>query len=118
MKKILIVDDEVEILEALRIVLEARSFLVETISDPVVVEKVLSGLNPDIIFIDLSMPNIDGSVVTRKLKKNPATSSIPVVVMSAHTDTEQRAIDAGADGHLEKPFQVKDFLAKIADFTT
>ncbi len=117
MKKILIVDDEVEILAALRLVLEVRDFLVSTISDPRLIDEAMSQMSPDIIFVDLSMPGLDGSEVTQKLKVDPKTANIPVVVMSAHTDTEQRATSAGADGYLEKPFQVKDFLAKISELT-
>ncbi len=117
MKKIIIVDDEVAILEALSLILRKRGYEVDTISNPEDLFPLLDGTLPDIIFVDLSMPGINGESLTKSLKTDKRTRSVPVVVISAHTDIEDRATSAGADGYLEKPFRMGEFLDKVSVLT-
>lgn len=116
-KHVLIFDDEPSILEALKIVLETRGFTVTTINDSVNAEKILQDTDPDIVFVDLWMPGLDGKAVTEVVKRNPKTKNTPVVIISAHTDIDRRAREAGADDYLEKPFNISDFLNKIEHWT-
>jgi len=112
-KRILIIDDEVAILDALKLVLEGRGHQICTVSRPEDFSSSLEIFQPEVIFVDLSMPGMDGVTVTKRIKTDPGTRHIPVIVISAHLDTEQRAREAGADDYLEKPFRVNDFLAKV-----
>lgn len=114
----MIIDDEEAILDALQLVLEARGYSARTVVRPEEFEHALQEFEPTVIFVDLSMPGMDGSTVVKKLKSNTATCHIPVVVISAHTDVEERALDAGAEGYLEKPFRIDDFLKKVDSLST
>jgi CheY-like chemotaxis protein len=68
---------------------------------------------PDVIFTDLMMPQIDGFEFIQRLHDNPAIAHIPVIVMSAAVDRGANALEAGAAGFLAKPFMNAEFLAAI-----
>ena len=74
-------------------------------------------LNPRLIITDLQMPNVDGLTMTRALKAQPETASIPVLVVSAHALAEHRdhALAAGCCKFLTKPFRYESLLAEVAD---
>jgi CheY-like chemotaxis protein len=70
---------------------------------------------PDLILMDVSIPKIDGWEVTRLLKSDPATSSIPVVALTAHAlaSDRQRAVEIGFDGYIPKPAEPRLVLAEV-----
>jgi CheY-like chemotaxis protein len=70
---------------------------------------------PDLVLMDLSLPNIDGWEATRQLKNDEATSALPVIALTAHAmqGDRERAIDAGADDYDTKPVDFKRLLGKI-----
>lgn len=70
---------------------------------------------PNLILMDISLPVLDGFEATRRIKQDPALQHIPVIAVTAHARPadEQRALDAGCDGYLSKPYSLRDFLAVV-----
>jgi two-component system KDP operon response regulator KdpE len=109
---ILVIDDEFQILRALRTILSARKFRVSTASTGEEGLALAAAGQPDAIILDLSLPDMDGVTVCRRLREWTQT---PVVVLSVR-DSEQdkvQALDAGADDYLTKPFGADELLARI-----
>jgi two-component system KDP operon response regulator KdpE len=109
---ILVIDDEYQILRALRTILSARQFRVSTAASGEEGLALAAAAQPDAIILDLSLPDLDGVEVCRRLREWTPT---PVVVLSVR-DGEQdkvQALDAGADDYLTKPFGIDELLARI-----
>jgi two-component system KDP operon response regulator KdpE len=116
MTRILIVDDEPQILRALRINLTARQYDVHVAADGR--EALLSATTtrPDLVVLDLGLPDIDGVDVIRELR---AWTPVPIVVLSGRADSRDKvaALDAGADDYVTKPFSIEELLARIRAVT-
>ncbi|MFJ2598965.1 response regulator [Streptomyces erythrochromogenes] len=112
MIKVLVVEDDPQLVRALRINLEARKFEVETASDGKTALRLAASCKPDVIVLDLGLPDIDGIDVINEVRK---TSGVPILVLSArHTSEEKiRALDAGADDYVTKPFSMDELLARL-----
>lgn len=111
MKKcILIYDDDPEISMVCKIILETKGYKVETrlFCDNIIID--ISDVNPDVIFMDLWIPKIGGENAINLMKDNSATSHIPIIPFSAHSDIEIIARRANANGFLSKPFEVRTLL--------
>jgi len=109
--RILIVDDDVTLLRALTINLRARHFDVEAAGTGADALR-LAAVGPDVVVLDLGLPDIDGLDVVRGLR---GWSTVPIIVLSAR-DTESAkvdALDAGADDYITKPFGMDELLARI-----
>ena len=108
-KKIIIFDDDEDILSICRFILEDQGWSVFTFTDcNDVVEKVSSVL-PDAILMDNWIPDDGGIIATQTLKKNDTLKNIPVIYFSANSDIELLANHAGANTYLAKPFELDDF---------
>jgi two-component system KDP operon response regulator KdpE len=116
MTRILIVDDEPQILRALRINLTARQYEVLTAADGTQALAVARADRPDIVVLDLGLPDIDGVEVIADLR---TWSPVPIVVLSGRVDSHDKvdALDAGADDYVTKPFSVDELLARIRAVT-
>jgi two-component system KDP operon response regulator KdpE len=112
MTKIIIVDDEPQILRALRINLQARGYEVHTAADGAGALHAVAANRPDLIVLDLGLPDIDGVDVIRQLR---TWTPVPIVVLSGRSDSRDKvdALDAGADDYITKPFGVEELLARI-----
>ncbi|MFE2167148.1 response regulator [Streptomyces sp. NPDC059447] len=112
MIKVLVVEDDAQLVRALRINLEARKFGVETASDGNNALRLAAARKPDVIVLDLGLPDIDGIDVIKEVRR---TSGVPILVLSArHTSEEKiRALDAGADDYVTKPFSMDELLARL-----
>jgi len=112
MTKILIVEDEPELLRALSINLRARKYDVETASDGATALRLASRNPPALVILDLGLPDMDGTEVIRGLR---GWSQTPIVVLSAREGQSDKvdALDAGADDYLTKPFGMDELLARI-----
>ena len=77
-----------------------------------------SGEPVDLILMDIHLPGVDGLSVVQELKKDPRTSSIPILALTAHAmrGDKDRFLQAGCDGYISKPIDVKTFLASISSF--
>jgi two-component system KDP operon response regulator KdpE len=116
MTRILIVDDEPQILRALRINLTARQYEVLTAADGAQALAAARADRPDIVVLDLGLPDIDGVEVIADLR---TWSPVPIVVLSGRVDSHDKvdALDAGADDYVTKPFSVDELLARIRAVT-
>lgn len=114
-KRILIADDNPGILEVVTIILETEGYEVKTTDNP---QQVLAAgeYQPGLILLDIWMSGSDGRHICRQLKTNEATRTIPVVLMSANSDLQAIAREAGADGYIAKPFEIEDLIQQIRSF--
>ena len=112
-QRILVADDDLSILEAITLILELDTYLVETVSDAKVQEKVLT-FHPDLILLDIWMSGGDGREICRTLKEDTKLRSIPIIMISASKDVEMSAKEAGADDFIAKPFEMDELLMKVA----
>ncbi|MFG2393949.1 response regulator [Streptomyces lavendulae] len=112
MIKVLVVEDDAQLVRALRINLEARKFEVETASEGSKALNLAAAGKPDVIVLDLGLPDIDGIDVITAVRES---SHVPILVLSArHTSEEKiRALDAGADDYMTKPFSMDELLARL-----
>ena len=112
MTRVLLVDDEPQLLRALSIILRAREFEVVTAATGAGALEVASRARPDVVVLDLGLPDMDGVDVITGLR---AWTTVPVLVLSARRDTTDkvRALDAGADDYLAKPFAMDELLARL-----
>jgi len=114
MKRVLLVDDDVSIVEALTWVLEEEGYEVGVVREGTLVKQKAKEMKPDVIVMDYRMPGEDGISVTRKLKDDPETRNIPVVMVSASANLDEKAKQAGVDTFLPKPFEVQDLLDSLS----
>ncbi|MBB5957058.1 two-component system KDP operon response regulator KdpE [Saccharothrix tamanrassetensis] len=112
MTTVLIVDDDPHIVRALRINLTAHGYHVLTAHDGASALKQAASGRPDVVVLDLGLPDVDGVEVIAGLR---ARSTRPIVVLSARTDSADKvaALDAGADDYVTKPFGMDEFLARL-----
>ena len=111
-KVVLVIDDEIGMHQLYRRYLNKEGYTVEATSDPTRTEDLIRLARPDLIILDVRMPNRDGWEVLAHLKENDATYRIPVIVCSIDPDTE-RGFRLGAAEYLVKPFLEEDLLAAI-----
>ncbi|GAA4476088.1 response regulator [Rhodococcus olei] len=112
MTRVLVIDDEPQILRALRINLSVRGYEVTTASSGGAALRAAAERHPEVIVLDLGLPDMDGIEVLAGLR---GWSSAPVIVLSARTDSADKvaALDAGADDYVTKPFGMDEFLARL-----
>lgn len=116
-KKILVADDDLGILEVVKIILEESGrYAVETISDGDKVEAAIRREQPNLVLLDIWMPGCDGRELTKKLKADATVKDTPILLVSAYNDIETKAKEVGADGFVEKPFDIEDLKAKVANY--
>ncbi|MFW2588901.1 response regulator [Sagittula sp. SSi028] len=109
---LLIVDDDERIRGLLQKFLIRNGFLVSAARDAAHARRILSGLDFDLIVLDVMMPGEDGISLTRAIRE---TSTVPVLLLTARSETEDRiaGLEAGADDYLAKPFEPKELLLRI-----
>jgi two-component system KDP operon response regulator KdpE len=110
--KILIADDDEQLQRALRITLNARGYEVIAARDGAEAIDRAANDRPDLILLDLGMPQVEGVDVIRAVR---AWSRVPILVLSGRTDSAEKvdALDAGADDYVTKPFAMDELLARI-----
>jgi CheY-like chemotaxis protein len=117
-KKILFIEDEKELVELMKLRLEAAGYLFSAaFNGEEGLEKVFQE-KPDLILLDVLLPKLDGLSVCRKLKTDTRTKDIPIIIISGSggKDLPQRCQQAGADDFIAKPFEATELLAKLASF--
>src|SRR5580704_3685729 len=114
MKQILLVDDDRDILDALRFVLEDAGYIVTTTQNGEDAEQLLKQkLLPDLIILDALLSGKDGREICLMLKSNKKTQKIPIMMISAHPQIEDSIIKAGADAFIAKPFNIGKLLRTV-----
>lgn len=111
-KRILVVDDEQQITRVLRTSLSSHGYDLRVANDGETALEIMKDWNPDLIITDLSMPNMDGLELCRRLR--PSTQ-VPIIVLSVRGEerTKVQALDAGADDYVTKPFGIEELLARV-----
>ena len=112
-KKILIVDDEPDIVVALAAMLQDAGYLVSTPRDGEQLESVLAREQPQLILLDMLLSGRDGREIVRQLKGQTATRDVPILMLSAYPSAAREALAAGADDFLAKPFDLDELLQKV-----
>ncbi len=111
--RIFIADDDEDILSSMAMILEFAGYDVRTTSDCKTIVSQLTD-RPDLILLDVWMSGCNGAEICREIKANPQLSNTPVLLVSASHEVAQFAKAAGADGFLEKPFEMTTLLDKVA----
>jgi CheY-like chemotaxis protein len=120
-KTILIVDDEEKIVEIESLILSMEGYEVLTANDGREAINLLKKLEPpDLILLDILMPNVSGLEVCRWIKQQPKLDDMPIIFLSAVVSQKSReeAMNAGGNEYLEKPFATEDLLELIKKYTT
>ncbi|MCK4948178.1 MAG: response regulator [Candidatus Aureabacteria bacterium] len=117
MKKILFVDDEPQLVEMVKIRLEANNYEVILASDGEQALEKARGEKPDLIILDIMLPKMDGYKVCRMLKFDDKYSSIPVIMLTARSQKSEKSMgeEVGADAYIIKPFEPQMLLGKIKE---
>jgi DNA-binding response OmpR family regulator len=115
MPKILVVDDDIHATTLFKTILTAKGFDAFIVNDSAVAVQTADTTKPDLIILDLMMPEPSGFEVCKMLRADPKYSRTPIVIFTAMGDNESKtlALAAGADEFLTKPFRVEDLMQKI-----
>jgi DNA-binding response OmpR family regulator len=114
-ERILVVDDDPDILEFVRMNLELDGFVVETANGGAAALEAAAANPPDLMLLDIMMPEIDGLTVLRRMRSDPPTASVPVIILTARSLAEDRVrgLDLGADDYITKPFDLEEMIARV-----
>jgi DNA-binding response OmpR family regulator len=112
MERILIIDDDPDVLILLQMILKKNGYQVATAVQEHQVYNSVATVKPDLIMLDVLLSGADGREICRKLK-NSAFGTVPIIMISAHPGAPKNMSEYGADDFLAKPFQEKDLLSKI-----
>ena len=112
---IMVVDDEKNICELIRLYLEKEGFAVTIANNGSDAIAMIRQNRPDLVLLDIMMPGMDGYAVLRRLKSNDTTASVPVIFLSAKSEEYDRiyGLEAGADDYIVKPFSVLEVVSRI-----
>lgn len=118
MKNILIVDDEQDIVESLKFVLEASNFNCYTADNGEDGLRLAKELVPDLIILDVMMPKINGYKISRLLKYDNKYKNIPILMVTARSQEEDKLIgeETGADEYITKPFELNEVVKKVEEY--
>src|SRR5262245_56386656 len=113
--RLLIVDDEQDIVAFIRLGMRYEGFRVDDAPDGVSGLDLAQRLRPDLIILDVLLPGMDGIEVCRRLRESEATADIPILMLTAKEEVNDRVtgLDAGADDYLTKPFSFEELIARI-----
>jgi CheY-like chemotaxis protein len=117
--RILIIEDNQDNLDLMRLLLERAEYEVFTATDGAAGLDIANKEQPEVILLDLAMPEMDGWEVARKLKNNILTKSIPIIAVTAHSfpKDRERALEAGCEAIIGKPFSVAKLIGEIEKLT-
>ena len=112
MTKVLVVDDDANIVKLIKLYLEKEDYTVVTASNGIEAFDVYKRENPSIIVLDIMMPQLDGNGVCREIRK---TSDVPIIMLTAKGETFDKvlSLELGADDYIVKPFEPKELVARI-----
>ncbi|MBZ5720329.1 MAG: response regulator transcription factor [Acidobacteriia bacterium] len=111
-RRILVVDDEPQITRVLRTSLSSQGYDIRAANDGETALEIMKDWTPELVITDLSMPNMDGLELCRRIR---SVSQIPIIVLSVRGEerTKIQALDAGADDYVTKPFGIDELLARV-----
>ncbi|MEO5649026.1 MAG: response regulator [Ginsengibacter sp.] len=112
-KKVMIIDDNEDIVALLKAMLLMKSYNVFIKTDIIDVEESIKEIMPELIIMDMLLSGADGRKVCKSFKNDTRFASIPVLMISAHPNAKEECLNAGAEMFLEKPFEMKDFFESV-----
>jgi CheY-like chemotaxis protein len=114
-EKILVVDDDVETLRLVGLMLQRQGYQVITASNGAQALTLTNAERPDLIVLDIMMPDLDGYEVTREIRSNPRTSQIPILMFTAKSQVDDKVVgyEVGADDYLTKPIHPMELVAHV-----
>jgi two-component system response regulator MprA len=112
---VLVIDDQENIIEFIKLGLKYEGFQVEAAADGPQGLAAAQRIIPDLIILDIMLPGMDGLEVCRRLRSNPTTQDVPILMLTAKDDVRDRitGLDTGADDYLTKPFSFEELVARI-----
>jgi DNA-binding response OmpR family regulator len=113
MKKILVVDDEADILGVIKIILQSRNFIVYTVSRWQDITLAINTFKPELILLDISLGDADGRVICKELKMYGKTKNIKIILISARFGIESTLNETHADAFIAKPFEATQLVETI-----
>ncbi|MGR3783788.1 MAG: response regulator transcription factor [Albimonas sp.] len=114
-KRVLIAEDEPHIVESLRFILSREGYDVDDAGDGESACRSLAAERPDLVILDVMLPLLNGFEVLRRLRADPATTGLPVIMLTAKGQAQDRrtAEDIGADAFITKPFSNRDVVDHV-----
>lgn len=115
MSKILIVEDELNIRQLVKYNMEKEGYQVLEAADGLQGLKLAKSEKPDLLLLDLMLPQMDGLEVCRNLKGNPASAALPIIMLTAKSEEIDKVIglELGADDYMTKPFSPRELIARV-----
>ncbi len=115
MARILVIDDDQSIVELVKVNLEMQGHQIYTASDGIKGLALAQQHRPDLVILDVMMPDLDGFTVCQRLRQNQYTHSIPVILLTALGMTKDKitGFDSGADDYLVKPFEIAELQVRV-----
>ena len=116
MYRVLVVDDESDVTELLQFRLEQEGYRVATLNDPLGFVVKVREFEPDLMLLDIMMPELSGIQLCRIVRADPSMKDIPVIFLSARGEVEDRikGLEAGAEDYVSKPFNTNELLLRIS----
>ncbi|MBC2595509.1 response regulator transcription factor [Ruficoccus amylovorans] len=114
-KKILVVDDEPDVTELLDYKLRQDGYRVSVINDPLMIMGTARSFQPDLVILDIMMPDLNGIQICRMLRADPVMKAVPVIFLTARGEADDRikGFETGADDYISKPFDTRELLLRI-----
>ncbi|MFN8610845.1 MAG: hybrid sensor histidine kinase/response regulator [Vulcanimicrobiota bacterium] len=118
--RLLLVEDEPANIQALTAILREQGYQISVATNGLQALKILTGVRPELILLDVEMPEMDGFETCRKLKQSPHSREIPVIFLTARSQTEDivRGFELGAVDYVAKPFHAHELLARVKTHLT
>lgn len=118
MAKILVIDDDRGILDAMSMILQEYEYHVRGVSEESEVYPAIKEFSPDLIILDILLSGSDGREICKKLKADEKTRRIPIMLSSAHTDIDKDMVICQANDILPKPFELDTLLHKVENLVS
>lgn len=114
-KRILVVDDEPDVTDLVAYNLRAKGFRVETLNDATASISAVRNMHPDIVILDIMMPDLSGIQICRILRADPKLARIPIIFLTAKSEPHDRieGLESGADDYLSKPFSPRELVLRV-----
>lgn len=115
---VLIMDDDPDLCMLMETILKFNGYNVRSCTNVPTFQKLVAGVEPTLIIMDMFLAGHDGKDVCRSLKADESTKHISIMMVSAHPDADRSCREAGANDFLIKPFDIDDFNAKVASYVS
>lgn len=114
-RKILVVDDEPDVTDLLAYALKAKGFAVETVNNPNAGIGLARTFMPDLVILDVMMPELNGIQICRMMRADPTLKRVPVIFLTAKAEENDRiqGLESGADDYICKPFSTKELILRV-----